>query len=96
LQHFERLGKVGTVTFTCLPPAANKYIVIGISDNVPEPGAVKRVNDILDDPDSQRTLRRLVKPIVERQLQGKIWAERNREFDSVVIHVEIPITASAH
>lgn len=96
VKHFERQAKFGTITFSCEKSEKGKEVLISITDDVSESGAYKKVNDILDDPESKETLRTRIKPLVERQLQGRVWAEPNPNVDSVKLVLGIPTMALAH
>lgn len=96
--HFRRVGRYGNITIKekLIESPKGNEIMISISDNVSESNAADTINNILDDPYSKRTLKRYIKPVVERQLQGRIWAELNSEAGSAIVFLGIPQQVTTH
>lgn len=95
LKHFQRQNRYGNVAFSARV-VDSVTLHLTISDNVPELDAYNRVRRILDDPHSKETLRRLIKPVVERQLQGQLVATSNPATGSVSMSLIVPLKTSIH
>lgn len=94
-KHFSRCGKSGNVNVIVDLAHQGTMVTIKISDDIYEVNSLKRVKKILEETDSQHTLKRFIFPVVKRNLHGEIWAEEEPENRAVCMCLQIPVEAKS-
>lgn len=89
LQHFERVGKMGQVIID-VQQLNDSRLQIRLSDTIAAGDDIRKVLRLLDDETSHSSLKRQLKPTIEKLLQGEIIAEHDLEHHSVAMIIKIP------
>jgi hypothetical protein len=95
LQHFERESRVGNIIFEAEEISGSR-LQLKLSGTVAAGPEVQKVIHILDDPESRDSLRRHIKPTVEKLLQGELRGERHPLHNSVCMVLTLPKTVITH